>query len=156
MTLGKFEVVNNVLNITIDVVAKTVGLLYQKAQGLQEKQQQLQSTNEDLKTALDSLKQTVRELCGEPKDVSTYKVEAVTVLSVHLIFRYVKFGSHSKVSEICYTVFIMVTFGEWSYITGLYVLSSFRVLNWLCEPTEAPSEVCGRSLILSVLQIQPI
>ena len=47
-----------------------------------QKKKQLRATLEGLTKLVDILNQTVKDLCRHPKDVSTCKVEAVTVRSL--------------------------------------------------------------------------
>jgi hypothetical protein len=82
MTLKQFKAVSTAFNSTIDVANNTLHLLDQNTRQLRERQQKLKTANVDLKTSLDLLNQTVWELCGSPKNVSTCKVEAVTAPSV--------------------------------------------------------------------------
>jgi hypothetical protein len=93
----------------------------------------------------------------EAEEVPPYNEQQELQNTIHVVTNRVKsLNMRSNVPGNCSTSTKRVTFGEWFYGTCLWMQSSVRALNWLRESTEAPSEVCGRSLILTLLQIQPL
>jgi chromosome segregation ATPase len=66
------------LQATIDGQIKTEEANTRTVQDLLEKQNQLQATIDGLTKKAEALNQEVQLLCGQTKDVSTYKLEAVT------------------------------------------------------------------------------
>jgi soluble cytochrome b562 len=78
-----------------------------------EEKKQMQTAIDELTKTLDSVDQTVKELCGQVKNVSTCKIEAVsTFTEVPYSVKYVKFGSNIHVSVKCSTAIIRVAFGN--------------------------------------------
>jgi len=156
MTLKDLEAVNDVLHTTIDVITRTVESLYQKAQELDKKQQQLQTTNEDPEMAAESQNQTIQLLCGQPKDVSTRKVEAVTVRSVkcHNVSGTSNVGQTAAFRR---SVLLPPSGSHLGMVLchWLYVQSSVMVLSRLCALNEGHTEVCVWSLFPMLLPIEP-
>jgi predicted RNase H-like nuclease (RuvC/YqgF family) len=71
---------HNKLQETIDVLTKTEESNNRTIQELREKEKQLQANITGQTKAMESLKQAVNFLCGEQKDVSTRKLEAITTI----------------------------------------------------------------------------
>jgi ABC-type transporter Mla subunit MlaD len=67
------------LQVTIDSQIKTEEANNRTVQELRQKQTHLQATIDDLTKTVEALNQTVKMLCGQLNDVSTCKVEAVTI-----------------------------------------------------------------------------
>jgi predicted RNase H-like nuclease (RuvC/YqgF family) len=121
------------LQTVIDSLTKTVESLSQTAALLYQKQEELEKTIDGLRKTVDSLNQTSRVLCGTPECVSTCKVEVVTVSSLKYLRQSATLncGQASTFLENCSTTIFRLTFRLWSYVTGIYIQSSFRDLHQL-------------------------
>jgi hypothetical protein len=65
--------------VTIDGQINTNEANNRTVQELSQEQKQLQATIDGEMKREEALNQTVKTLCGQPKDVSTYKLESVTI-----------------------------------------------------------------------------